>query len=62
MKSYINQKSNFYKDEKVIEFINWFVPKIDSGFTHQYINQRNKKNGNAIPFTMPMKTTLGISE
>ena len=43
MKSYINQKSNFYKDEKVIEFINWFVPKIDSGFTHQYINQRNKK-------------------
>ena len=42
MKSYINQKSNFYKDEKVIEFINWFVPKIDSGFTHQYINQRNK--------------------
>ena len=47
MKSYINQKSNFYKDEKVIEFINWFVPKIDSGFTHQYINQRNKKDGNS---------------
>lgn len=40
MKSYINQKSNFYKDEKVIEFINWFVPKIDSGFTPIYKSKK----------------------
>ena len=57
---------SFGQNEKLNQiYVDWENPKNFEKYNVKKVtvySKEIKKNGNAIPFTMPMKTTLGISE